>query len=127
MSLMGPMNQRCPTFWNTCTPDRSCNRRAPPKKKKLQYIREFLSSPLENKWTPKTPIELQSTPDDSESRNSETPDNLDLGKKFGVLSIARKHLISRKKAGTSASTPQIMNNCFVRMMSHLARNFENLL
>ena len=36
---------------------------------------------------------LQSTPDNSGSRNSETPGNIKLGKIFGVLPITREHLI----------------------------------
>ena len=40
-------------------------------------------------------------------------DDSELGKKFGVPPITRKHLMSRKRDETSASTPQIMNNCSV--------------
>ena len=58
--------------------------------------------------TPKSNPRIHSTPDNSESRNSETLDDAELGKKFGVLpngAFEKKHLIPRKRDETSASTP----------------------
>ena len=52
-------------------------------------------------------LEIQSTPDSSESRNSETLDNSELKKKFGVLPIIRKQLTyieeARRDSGVHAA------------------------
>ena len=48
-------------------------------------------------------------------------DNSELGKKFNLLPITRKHLKSRKRDGTSASTAQMLNESLVWIVSHIAR------